>query len=538
MKLEQISSPVNNQLLSDYWSGSDKLQSFFQYEYNDQAFAERATYLKNKFYNVYELSKIIRSFMEPFGISKKVDENLSALENGALAIVGGQQAGILTGPLYSVHKAISVILLAKQQTEKLGLKVVPIFWIAGEDHDIEEINHTYTTENGEVKKRVYGVRSNKKTMASTTKIDRDEMEKLIATIFKDFGESIHSQQLLANVLGQLNEGETFTEFFARLMNQLFQDEGLLLIDAAYNPFRKFEAEFFAKIIENNEVISKVVVEKEQLFADAGYGTPIEVALDNANLFFVRDGERLLLQRKHNQFVNENANVKFFKEELLSIATNYPEQLSNNVVTRPLMQEMTIPVLAFVGGPGELAYWATLKDAFNILDLQMPIFAPRLNITLVTRKADQLMENYQLSIEQVWNGQVNEQKDQFIESVQDEKAKQQIAQLNELVNKQYDELVNHLNSQQIHLDNIVDKNKKYHELQFAYLSKKIEQSILLKHDKTIRQFNMLKAEVFPNGNFQERVYNPYQYLNYYGSSLITELLQLPFNISNSHYIVHL
>ncbi len=91
------------------------------------------------------------------------------------------------------------------------------------------------------------------------------------------------------------------------------------------------------------------------------------------------------------FINETANVTFTKEELHDIANNNPEKLSNNVVTRPLMQEMTIPVLAFVGGPGELAYWATLKDAFDVLNLQMPIIVPRLNLTFITRQVEQLLE---------------------------------------------------------------------------------------------------------------------------------------------------
>lgn len=127
MRLEQIELPVNNQLLDDYWSGSEKLKPFYEYEYNDESFITRFNYLKSKYYETKELSKIIRSYMEPLGISNKIEENLSALENGSVAIVGGQQAGILTGPLYSIHKAISVILLAKEQSEKLNERVVPIF---------------------------------------------------------------------------------------------------------------------------------------------------------------------------------------------------------------------------------------------------------------------------------------------------------------------------------------------------------------------------------------------------------------------------
>jgi len=538
MKLEQVISPVNNQLLSDYWVASEKLQPFFQYEYNDHSFKNRAKYLKGKFYDVYELSNIIRSFMEPLGLSEKVEENLSNLENGALAVVGGQQAGILTGPLYSVHKAISVILLAKQQSEKLGINVVPIFWIAGEDHDLEEINHTFTIHNGEVKKRTYSKRSNKKTMASTTPIDHKEMKDLLSIIFRDFGETEHSLKLYHSVLEQMEQSTTFTQFFARLMNSLFQQEGLLLIDAAYGPFRQFESSFFQKIIDCNEEIADLVVAKERLFNEIGYGMPIGATENNANLFFVREGERFLLERNEQMYENASANVKMSKEELLEIAKNNPTSLSNNVVTRPLMQEMTIPVLAFVGGPGELAYWATLKDAFELLDLQMPIFAPRLNITLVTNKVEHLLNEYKLSIDQVWNGQVEALKNQFIESVQDEKAKKQIEQLQQLIHTQYDELQIHLTNQQIHLDDLVEKNKKYHEMQFDYLSKKIEQYVLIQHDKTLRQFNTIHDELFPSENYQERVFNPYQYLNEYGVSLITDILQLPLEITNSHYIVHL
>lgn len=538
MKLEQVQLSVSNQLLFDYWSGSEKLHPFYQYEFNDQSFITRFNYLKNRYTNNEKLSEIIRSYMEPLGISEKAEENLMCLEKGAVAVVGGQQAGILTGPLYSVHKAISVILLAKEQSEKLGEKVVPLFWIAGEDHDLEEINHTYTIHNGIPKKQVYEKRSSKKTMASATIIQKDELIKLIESIFNDYGETEYTQDLFKLVLQQIEQSDTFTDFFARIMNQLFKNEGLLMIDAAFTPFRKYESSFFVKIIEHNEELSKVVVEKEQLLNKTGYGTPIAATIENANLFYVQDGERFLLERTATGYQNSSGLVKFTKEQLLEIAITSPENLSNNVVTRPLMQEMTIPVLAFVGGPGELAYWATLKDAFELLDLQMPILAPRLNITLLTRKVDQLLSDYELTIPQVIDGSAQSLKEQFIDSVQDVEAKNHIAKIKDILNEQYEKLAVHLTEQQIKLHPLLDKNKKYHEMQLDYLNKKIEQEILIKHDKTIGQFNLLKSEIYPNDNLQERVYNPFQYLNVYGTDLIKDLCALPFTIANTHYAVRL
>lgn len=535
MELERV-APVNNQLLSDFWAESEKLKPFYEYTYNDESFKTRANYLKEKNYNYIGLSEVVRKFMEPYGISQKSDENLRKLEHGALAVVGGQQAGVLTGPLYSVHKAISVILLAKEQSEKLGIDVVPIFWIAGEDHDIDEINHTFTFVDEEPKKKVYQAPPRRKTMASKTEVNETEIIAFINEVFKDYGETEFTKELYEAIIQHGKESQTYTDFFARLMNDLFKDEGLLMIDSAFQPFRQYQSPYFEKMIEKNEAIAASIIEKERLYENLGYGTPILATEENANLFYVQNGERFLLERKNDKFINLTANVKFSKEELLQIARLNPEQLSNNVVTRPLMQEMAIPVLAFVAGPGEIAYWATLKDAFEVLNLQMPILAPRLNITIVTRQVEQLLEKYQLTVEDVFQGKAGQLKQQFIDSVQDREAKKQIAAVKQYLDEQYQVMMEHLKEQSIHLDRIIDKNKQYHAMQLDYLQNKIEQEVLNKHATTIKQFQLIEAELYPNGNYQERVYNPYQYLNVHGPTLISDILNQPLTISNVHYLV--
>ncbi|MGE7950314.1 bacillithiol biosynthesis cysteine-adding enzyme BshC [Lysinibacillus xylanilyticus] len=538
MKLESIRVPIKNRLLADYWSPNTAIHEFFEYEYNDKSFEKRAQYLDEHARDQKELTAIIRQFMEPLGISKKANEHLQQLEQGAVAVVGGQQAGILTGPLYSVHKAISVITLAKEQSVKLQRPVVPVFWIAGEDHDLEEINHTYTVHGADIKKRAYSERSRRKTMASVTSINKESMTQLLNTIVKDIGETEFTEILIKQLVDTLNKSETFTDFFARLMNQLFEDEGLLMIDAADFKFRRSESENFTHIIRNNEEIARVVTEKEAQLASAGYGKPILATDEAANLFFVEDGERHLLERKNQLFVNLAANIKMSREELFEIANKHPEQLSNNVVTRPLMQEMTLPVLAFVGGPGELAYWATLKDAFSVLGLQMPIFAPRLHITIVTRHVEQLLREHHLHVADVWDGKALQLKEQFIAEVQDTEVKRQIQTMQQMLLEKYDELRSYLEEQHLPLDKILGKNKENHLKQFEYLQQKVEQTVLNKHETTIRKFMTLHNELYPNEGLQERTYNPYQYFNEFGPMLITEMLKQNYNIGNHHYILYL
>jgi len=538
MKLESIQVPIKNHVLADYWSPNTAIHQFFEYEYNDQAFEKRAEHLARNSRDQKELTTIIRQFMEPLGLSKKANEHLEQLEQGAMVIVGGQQAGILTGPLYSVHKAISVIALAKEQSTKLQQPVIPVFWIAGEDHDLEEINHTYTVQGELLKKRAYGERSRRKTMASATALNKESMTQLINTIIRDIGETEYTETLIKQLVDALNNSETFTDFFACLMNQLFKEEGLLLIDAANFQFRQFEHKYFAQIIQSNEEIARVVTEKEQELERAGYGKPILATYEAANLFYVEDGERHLLERKNDLFVNLAANLKFTQEELLEVAHNHPERLSNNVVTRPLMQEMTLPVLAFVGGPGELAYWATLKNAFSVLDLQMPIFAPRLHITIVTRHVEQLLREHQLTVTDVWEGKALHLKERFIADVQDSEAKRQIQAMQQLLVEKYEELASYLEKQHLQLDKILEKNQENHAKQFDYLQQKIEQTVLGKHETTIRKFMTLQNELYPNDGFQERSFNPYQYFNEFGPMLITEMLKQNYSIGKHHYLLYL
>lgn len=538
MKLEQIQSPVNNKLLTDYWSEDATIHPFFEYKYNEQSFYERAAYLNKRAYRTKELAGIIRSFMMKYGVHEKANEHLTQLEHGALVVVGGQQSGLLTGPLYSVHKAISVILLAKEQREKLNTPVVPMFWIAGEDHDLEEINHTYTIADTQVKKRGYSERSKLKTMASTTNFNTEALEKFIKNVFKDYGETAYTEQLLSDVLVHARNSATFTDFFTALMNDLFKNHGLLMLDATYAPFRQYERPYFEALIENNEEIATLVVAQEKKLVQAGYAMPIEATQQNANLFYVKEGERFLLERKEGHFKNVLAHANFTKEQLLQLAKETPEALSNNVVTRPLMQEMTIPVLAFVGGPGELAYWATLKPAFETLELQMPIFAPRMNITLVSRQVQQYLQHNELCVAQVLNNEAQQKLSQFIDSVQDEQAQQLLEQMNTQLVQQYEDLSRYLQGEHYQLEALIEKNKNYHARQFNFLQEKIAQQVLVKHDVAIRQFNTLQAELYPNGGYQERVYSPYQYLNNYGPTLVDDLLELPLTISNQHKIISL
>lgn len=538
MKLDNIILPMQNKILHSYNTNKDFLHTYFDYANEERSYPERAKELSERPYNRQGISETIRSFMKPFGLSNTASQHIEELSNDALVVIGGQQAGVLTGPLYSVHKAITVILLAKKQRAALGIPVVPVFWVAGEDHDIHEINHVHVETNGQIVKEQIIDKFVLKLMASDAVFNQQDMATYVKNIFGKFGETVHTKNLLAGVLEAVEKEDTFTGFFVRLMNGLFADEGLLFIDSAYKPLRELESDYFCRIIEASEEIATSVVEKEEQFTRDGFGTPIGVGENAAHLFYVHETGRMLLSRRNGYFVNDSAGLRFSKEELLQIAKEEPSRLSNNVASRPLMQDLVFPVLAFVGGAGEIAYWAVLKEAFHVIGIKMPIIVPRMSITLVSRNTQKALEEKSFAVEDVMSGNVVPERLAFLDELRDDRFVAAIDKIEEKLIAEYEEIGQILGRDEKMMHELVRKNLQYHKLQFNYLKDKSEDALLIKHEGALRIYDRMEAELYPTESLQERIYTPYVYLNSYGPTLIKDLLQLPFEIDDLHKVIYL
>lgn len=538
MELEVVSLPEKNKIMQAYLNDNDFLHTFFEYKNDESSYPSRLKDLGERTYKRQELATVIHSFMKPFGLSRQAEQHIKELAKDGVVVVGGQQAGLLTGPLYSVHKAITVILLAKRQRTSLGIPVVPVFWVAGEDHDLNEINHVNTELNGSPTKNQYREKFILKLMASDATYDKKMMASFIKETFGKFGETAYTKELLEEVLQSAEHESTFTDFFVRLMNGLFKDEGLLFLDSAYKPLRELEKAYFGQLVNESEKIAEAIHSKEQQFKKEGYGEPIGAEPDAANLFYVHETGRVLLTRQEELFVNVSTGTSFSKLELLKIAEEQPWLLSNNVATRPLMQDMVFPVLAFVGGPGEIAYWALLKEAFGYLHMKMPIIVPRMSMTLVTPHVKHLMDEKEFGIADVIAGKVTIAREAFIESLTNERFDSSIRQTKELLSDQYEQLAAHIDEENPGLADLIKKNLQFHVTQLDYLKGKSDEALLLKHEVMVRAYSLLEGELLPDGGLQERVYTPYSYLNSYGPTLINNLLSLPLELDGTHKIIYL
>jgi bacillithiol synthase len=538
MEFESIALQEKNKVMQSYNNDKEFVHTFFDYENKESSYPERLKELAGRTFERRQLAETIRSFMEPFGISANANAHIEELTENAVAVIGGQQAGILTGPLYSVHKAISVILLAKRQREKLGVPVVPVFWVAGEDHDLNEINHVYTEIEGRATKHQYRENFVLKLMASDAKYDKELMALFVKDVIGKFGETAYTKDLLDEILSAVEQEDSFTTFFVRLMNGLFKEEGLLFIDSASKQLRQLEKSYLAHLIEESEQLAEEISNKEELFAEKGFGSPLGAEMDAANLFYIHDTGRVLLSRKDGYFVNDSSGIRFSKADMLRIAKEEPWLLSNNVATRPLMQDMVFPVLAFVGGPGEIAYWAVLKEAFHHLGMKMPIIVPRMSMTLVTSQVKHAMDDKSFTVGDVMSGAVFTAREQFINGLHDERFDSVLSETKRILGQQYEKIAEFAEQQGPMMQELLEKNLRFHTKQLDYLKGKAEEAVLLKHYTALRTFGLLEGELFPEGVLQERLYTPFTYLNSYGPTLIQDLLRLPFVMDGTHKIIYL
>ncbi|WAA10624.1 bacillithiol biosynthesis cysteine-adding enzyme BshC [Fervidibacillus albus] len=539
MELSRFFLPYKNDMLNEYVK--NRYHSYFHYPFqNNTADIERLRELNRMEFPRKRLSQHIRRYMERFSISEQVEESLRKLEREkSVVVIGGQQAGLLTGPLYTIYKMMTIVLLAKEKEEKLKIPVVPIFWIAGEDHDFDEINHVFVEERSVLKKKTYRDDTiERKRVMSKRRLDHIQLRQWYEEVIRSYGETDFSNQLLFFLHQQLKRADTVTDFFVSISNELFQNYGLLFVDSSHPELRNIESPYFSEIIDKGDEVAKALQMQQRKMGKRGWQRVIRTDENCYHLFFERDGMRHLLYSSENGFVYTENGTTFSKDELLTLAQSSPEQLSNNVVTRPLMQEFLFPTIAFVAGPGELQYWAELKGVFDLFNKRMPPIVPRLHITLLERNLERELAELNLSLQKVLLTGTGEEKKKRIEMLKDQNLHAYFAKGKREIESIYEQLAHQIVQFDKGLTGIVNKNEQFVLSQLQFLEKKVEEAVKNRHSILLKKYDRIENHLHPFGNYQERCWNITYFFNEYGMDFIDRLMQLPFEINGDHYVVKL
>lgn len=536
MEVIELSLPATNRLATEYIEGKFPVSEAF----HPCSFEQRLHELQTRTYARGAIVDHLLTYHQTFRASRETIANIEKLRQPeSVVVIGGQQAGLLTGPLYTIYKIISIIVLAKQQEQQLGVPVVPMFWMASEDHDIAEMNYVHIAEHGKVKKYVYPPLAKEKRMAAHIHIDADALKHWIDDVLKTYGETDVTNELRAYIHECIAQSDTVTEFFAAIILTLFAKEGIVVVDAAHPQLRAIERQWFMTLADEHKAITNALQTQQRHLAQLGYAQAIDVSPLCAHLFY-DDGQRRLLYYDDDKqhFYTKDGAYRFTPDELRQRIESEPQSFSNNVVTRPLMQEWLFPTLAFIAGPGEIAYWAELKRVFEHFHWHMPPIVPRLSFTLVERHIAADLADVRMTVEEVLTKGTKEALDTWVRTNQpasfDEtfsEAKKQMANIHE----QLRQLGMQIDP---HLEGVMLKNAERIETQIDYLQQLITRRMLQKHDVHVRKYERIELSLRPNNMPQERVWNIIYYMNRYGLDFASRLLHVDYRWNGMHKIVYI
>ncbi|GLX68250.1 bacillithiol biosynthesis cysteine-adding enzyme BshC [Paenibacillus glycanilyticus] len=490
--------------------------------------------------NAAEVADVLRQYNSPY-TTPEVDASIRAIAEGAPVIIGGQQAGLWSGALLVIHKAVSIVSGAKWASEKLGRKVVPVFWIAGEDHDWDEANHTFVLNaEQELRKLILQRPEGPRTSVSRTAVDGESWNKLLEELEQTLPHSDFKPALLEQLKQIAEQSRSLSDMFAGILAFLFGKEGLVLLDADDPKLRRVEAPMFRQLIERNDELEEAYLAAAGKVKSCGYQLQADVVEGSANLFVFNQAnghERTLLHKRDGQFQDRKGTSFWSKEQLLKLAEENPSQLSNNVLTRPIMQDYLFPVLGTVLGPGEIAYWALTGDAFRKLGMEMPIIVPRMSFTLVEGTIAKHMMKYELSFEDVAK-RFEARKQQWLSEQDQLSIEERFHDVKQTFITMYGPLLELAGSIQPGLLKLGETNRQKIVEQIEYLEAKTKDAFNKQYDASIRQLDRIALSLWPNGKPQERVINMAGYMNRYGSVWLEKLLELPFSPVGGHQLVYL
>jgi bacillithiol biosynthesis cysteine-adding enzyme BshC len=390
--------PHSTRLFLDYLDHAPGVQPFYPRSAKFLEWAsDEALRVKYPSERRKQVAEILKRQNQEFGASTLTLDNVSAFADGALALVTGQQVGLFGGPAFSFYKALSAVKLS-EEARKLGLNCVPVFWLATEDHDLEEINnvHLLGAENQleSVSTSSCGVEDAPVASIRFT----DEISEQVQRAQELLGES-EAAKLLAECY---RSGESFGTSFAKLFARLFADFGVILLDGSDPALDAIAAPLYQEVIERASELNSVLLDRDQELQTAGYQQQVRITNSSTPLFVMQEGSRIPLHLAGpGKFTAGRSETS--GNQLLEIAKSSPQSFSPNVLLRPLVQDYLLPTLTYVGGSAEVAYFAQVGALYQVLLGRVTPILPRFSATLIEGKPQAILEHYKLSFSDVLRG---------------------------------------------------------------------------------------------------------------------------------------
>jgi bacillithiol synthase len=514
-----------SQLYRDYVSDFSKVNRFFQHNYNSLNSLESfASLIQERCTHRQLLAEVLLEQNSQFRASSQTLENIKLLaEANTFAVVTGQQVGMFSGPLYTLYKTITAIKLTKQLSDIYPqYKFVPVFWLEGEDHDFDEVNRVGIVNNEQVPMNIEYLHAGKIQGKNTGPVGEILFDNNLEHFFSTIGNNISNSEFRTPMIEMLkrfySEGVSFNHAFASLMNQFFGEDGLIFISSYNNQLKRLLSPIFQKEILEFPKVSQLIIEQSAELEERYHA---QIKTKALNLFYFFKNGRYFIEPRETDFSLRGTRHFISKEDMIKIATDYPELLSPNVALRPICQDLLLPTFAYVAGPSEIAYFAQLKKVYQYFNITMPIIYPRASATIVEDKLERIMEKYQLGLIDFF-GTAQKLNSSVIDFVSEVKIDEMFKEAAEKINNLTSEMKFGLNYIDPTLLGALETTKEKIDQQLELLKNKVSEAQNRKHDTALRQVNKVISNIFPNQNFQEREINIIHFMNKYGLDFVNSL----------------
>jgi bacillithiol synthase len=389
--------PHQPKLLRDYLQSHERVSAFFQHQPDLKNILKVAAALEYPDARRAEVAAVLRQQNELLGAAPATFANLSRLEKGAVAVVSGQQVGLFSGPGYAVYKAIAAVRIAKDLTEQ-GVDAVPVFWMATEDHDLDEVRRTTFFNDGKLIEFELPQGAGNGAPVGRVPLGA-EVEALQQAAVTSLG---GEQGELATLLHECYRAEeTYGSGFGKLFARLLKHAGLILLDPLDLRLHRLAQPLFSRAVEERDAIDEALLQRDKQLEQAGYAPQVKVTSRSTVLFHIsRDGRQVITDGEGRFQSGERT---WNKQELLDAVRSEPENFSPNALFRPVVQDFLLPTVAYIGGPSEISYFAQSEVLYRHLLGRMPVMLPRPGFTLIDAKAQRLLKQYNIDVEQVWEG---------------------------------------------------------------------------------------------------------------------------------------
>jgi bacillithiol synthase len=312
------------------------------------------------------------------------------VDEGGAVVVTGQQTGLFTGPLYTVYKALTAVRLAAALERALGTVVLPVFWVASEDHDWAEVNHAYGVDGADRLRRIALDTADPRPLPMHERPLGQGLDNALEDLRDIVGATPFSDTLLRSVRACYGPGRTVASAFRELIAELLSPWDVLTTDAAEPALKEASRNVLAAELTNSDAFEARLRETAERLARAGVSPQVPILPSAPNLFVRTDHGRERLFRAGDGWMTRESGARFTSAELMEIADAEPVRISPNVLLRPVVESSVFPVLAYVGGPGEIAYFAQLREYFDAHGVTMPLVYPRSSMLLLEPAARKLL----------------------------------------------------------------------------------------------------------------------------------------------------